>query len=345
MMYSAMGGVAMACMISGHRRTRVFEFPGVYGVLDGNEAHYPIFESVSMRACVVSNLVDYFGDAAFSDHYAISPSLRHAADEVSQEAKRAHGTQLFVVIEDIDELAPVEMNRGECCECDEAVIEDGEQVSILVGGRVGKKCMIAWATLDGAWPELPSDQRMVNLVMAGVRASQKFAGPIRKHLDQRCLVTDDGRFVDIVGRSLGAATVTTASPLDAESCAERATAIRAGIERIEEDLGDARVELLVRSMYCEDAGDEAFQQLLYLHLWQSVIDTDGVLCPRAKLENSDEAIVGDKTPRELKDYRDDIAHGRTDGIDASFLAGLQHTVNELICDKYLRSGPESNPRR
>ena len=339
-----MGGVATACTISGHRRTRVFEFPGAYAILDGNEAHYPIFESASMGACVVSNLVDYFANAAFSDHYAISPSLRHAADEVSQKAKRAHGTQLFVVIEEIDELAPVEMNLGECSLCDEVIIEDGEPVPVLVGGRVGKKFIAAWATLDGAWPELPGDQRLVNLVMAGVRASQQFAGPIPKHLDQRCLVTDDGRFVDILRPSLGAATPTTASPLNAAGCAERATRIRNGIEGINRDLGDARVELLVRSMYCDDAGDEAFQQLLYLHLWQSAIDTDGVLCRRAQLENDDEAIAGHKTPRELKKYRNDIAHGRTDGIDASCLAGLQHTVNALICDKYFRPGPGSNPK-
>ena len=343
-MYSAIGGVAMACTISGHRRTRVFEFPGANAILDGNEPHYPIFESASMQACVASDLVDYFGNAVFSDHYAISPSLRHAADQVSQEAKGAHGTQLFVVIEEIDELAPVEMNRGECSVSDEVIIEDGEQVPILVGGRVGKKFIAAWATLDRAWPELPSDQRMVNMVMAGVRAGQQFAGPIRKHLDQRCLVTDDGRFVDIVRPSLGAATLTTALPMNAASYAERATKIRDGIEGMEKDLGGARVELLVRSMYCEDARDDAFRQLLYLHLWQSVIDTDGVLCHRVQWANDDEAIAGQKAPRELKDYRNDIAHGRTDGIDTSFLAGLQHTVNELIRAKYFRSGPDSNPR-
>ena len=343
-MYSAIGGVATACTISGHRRTRVFEFPGAYAVLDGNEPHYPISESASMRACIASNLVGYFDNAAFSDHYAISPSLRHAAEEVSQEAKRAHGTQLFVVIEEINELSPIEMSRGECSVCDEVIIEDAEQVPILVGGRLGKKFIAAWATLDGAWPELPSDQRMVNMVMAGVRAAQQFAGPIRKHLDQRCLVTDDDRFVDIVRPSLGAATATTASPMNAASYAERAATIRRGIEGMGKDLGDARVELLVRSMYCEDARHDEFQQLLYLHLWQSVIDTDGVLCRRAQLENGDEAIAGHKTPRELKDYRNDIAHGHTDGIDTSFLAALQHTVNELIRDKYFRPGPESNPR-
>ena len=307
-MYSAMGGVATACTISGHRRTRVFEFPGAYAVLEGNEAHYPIFESASMRACVVSNLVDYFGNGAFSDHYAINPSLRHAADEASKKAERAHGTQLFVVIEESDELAPVEMNRGECSVCDEVVIDNGEQVPILVGGRVGEKFMIAWATLDGAWPELSSDQRLVNLVMAGVRAAQQFAGPIRKHLDQRCLVTDDGRFVDILRPSLGAATVTTASLMNAESYAERATAIRAGIERMEEDLGDVRVELLVRSMYCDDAGDEAFQQLLYLHLWQSAIDTHGVLCHRRSPFG--QRMYGRKAQQEHREGECELYKGR-----------------------------------
>ena len=38
--------------------------------------------------------------------------------------------------------------------------------------------------------------------------------------------------------------------------------------------------------------------------------------------------------RELTQYRDDIAHWRTDTIDENFLADLQRTINGLIHRKY-----------
>ena len=70
MMYSATG-VATDCTISGHRRTRVFEFPGAYATLSGDEPHHRIYESASIQAHVTSNLAGYFDSAEFSDHYAI----------------------------------------------------------------------------------------------------------------------------------------------------------------------------------------------------------------------------------------------------------------------------------
>ena len=45
------------------------------------------------------------------------------------------------------------------------------------------------------WPEIPNNQLMVNMVLAGVRAGRQTVDPIRKHVDQECLVTDDGRYV------------------------------------------------------------------------------------------------------------------------------------------------------
>ena len=341
-MHSGMGGVASACTISGHRRTRVFEFPGAYVTESSGESHHTIYESASMRATVTSNLVDCLANAAFGDHYAISPSLRHVVAEISQRAAQAHDTRLFVVIEEVDEVVPVEMNRGECSVSDEVLTKGGEQVPMLIGGREGQEFIIACATADGAWPELPADQRQLNLVMAGVRAAQQYAGPIRKLLDQRCLVTDDGRFVAIMLPTMHAA-ASTHTPLDATGYAERMARIRDAVDEMERDLDDASVALLFRSMYCEDARDEAFQQLFYLHLWQSVTDTADVVYERAPFAAADAPLAGSKTPSELKAYRNDIAHGRTEVIDANFLADLQRTVNQLICAKYFRPEPSSNP--
>ena len=94
-------------------------------------------------------------------------------------------------------MTPVEMVKGECSISDEIVVEDGEKVPMLVGGREGEEFITASPTIDGAWPKLPNNQQLVNMILAGVRVGQQTADPIRKYVDQNCLVTDDGRFVVI----------------------------------------------------------------------------------------------------------------------------------------------------
>ena len=36
---------------------------------------------------------------------------------------------------------------------------------MLVGGRAGEKFITAWATIDGAWPELPNNQQLVDMIL------------------------------------------------------------------------------------------------------------------------------------------------------------------------------------
>lgn len=42
---------------------------------------------------------------------------------------------MFLVIEESNQLTPVEMKKGECSIADEIVMKDGEKMPLLVGGR------------------------------------------------------------------------------------------------------------------------------------------------------------------------------------------------------------------
>ena len=44
-MYGGMGGKEFCCTISGYRRTRIFEFPGIDFHPDGDERHHKIYSS------------------------------------------------------------------------------------------------------------------------------------------------------------------------------------------------------------------------------------------------------------------------------------------------------------
>ena len=336
-MYASGGGDEVCCTISGYCRTQVFEFPGINFHPDGGEPCHEIYASPSVRACLVSNLVGYFENSGFSRHYAISPSLRHVvceADERIKSQQKSH-TPVYLVIEESNRLTPVEMFNGECNKWSETFVQDGEIVPRLVGGREGHEFITVWDTADGAWPELPNNEPPVNMILAGVRVGQQTPEPIRKYVDQKCLVTEDGRFV-VMMRPTMSARASTATPMGASDYRGRATDIRKAIAAMERDMGSPHMAMLFKAMYRDEYEDDAYQRLQYLRLWESLAEAGPRwLGYQGKSIRDDKVIVaGNKTLEELRDYRDDIAHWWTDTIDENFLVDLHRTINELIHCKY-----------
>ena len=336
-MYEGMGGREFRCTISGYCRTRIFEFPRVDFRPNGDEPHHMIYASPSVQACVASDLVEYFVKSTNSKHYAISPRLRHVAGETEEKIKSQQKGRVpvFLVIEEFNQLTPVEMIKGECSISDEIAVRDGEKVPVLVGGREGEEFITAWATVDGAWPELPNDQLLVNVILAGVRVGQQTSDPIRKYLDQNGLVTDDGRFVEMI-RPTMSARGSTATPMDTTAYRDRVSEISRAIAAIQQDIGAPHMALLVNSMYSDEYKDDAYRRLQYLGLWQSLVDAGRkYLGYPGNIRYDNVVVAGTKTLLELTEYRGDIAHWWTDAIDENFLADLQRTINVLIHRRYI----------
>ena len=320
LMYARSGGKKFCCTINGYCRTQIFEFPEINFHTDSDEPHHIIYEARSVQACVVSNLVEYFATATSGRHYAISPSLRHVIGETEEKARSQQngGVPVFLVIEECDEFTPVEMIKGEC----------------NIWDREGEEFLTAWHTVDGAWPELPRDQQLVNMILAGVRVAQQTPDPIRKYVDQNCLVTDDGRFVEI-SRPTISARLRIAQAMDANAFRGRVSEIKKVIATMERDIGDPHMALLINSMYCEEHKDDSYKRLQYLGLWQSLAEAgDTCLGYQGNVRLDNVAVAGKKTLRELTECRNDIAHWWTDTIDENFLADLQRTINELVHRRY-----------
>ena len=335
-MYEGAGGKEFRCTISGHCKTQIFQFPRTEFHGNGDEPHHSIYDSSSVQACVVSNLVSYFTNATHSRHYALSPCLRNVVGEtdVKIRSKQRGRIPVFLVIEEYNELTPVQMMRGECSICDEVGEVDGEKVPMLIGGREGEQFITAWATVDGAWPELPNNRQLVNMILAGVRVGQETSDPIRKYVDQHCLTTDDDRFVTMLRPTMSARAETT-TVMDTKTYRDKALIIRNAIAAMELDMGAPHMALLINSMYRDEYKDDAYQRLQYLRLWQSLVEA-GTTCLsyQGNVRKDNVVVAGTKTLFELKEYRDDIAHWWTDNIDENLLANLQGTINELIRRRY-----------
>ena len=335
-MYAAIGGQPTNCTINGYFRTRIFEFPAIDFHPEGDEPHHIIHASSNLCAYISSNLIDDFVDVALR-HYTIDPCLRHLADETDKKirSQQKGRVPLFLVIEESHDLNPVEMANGECSISPEVVWEDGEPVPMLVGGREGQNFITAWSTIDGAWPELPNNQQLVNMILAGVRSGQQISGPIRKYLDESCLVTDDGRFVVMAGSGIPSVRVSTDPVLDTAAYRNRISEISSAITAMAQDIGNPHVALLLNAMYSDEHRDDSYRRLQYLRLWQSLAEAGSKhLNYQGNVREDEVRVAGDTTLKDLKVYRNEIAHWWTDTIDEKLLADLQRTINELVRRTY-----------
>ena len=233
-----MGGAELHCTISEYCRTQVFQFPAISFHPTSDLPHLRVYsyipcERMSPR---ISQITSRSSES--TKQYTISPCLRHVVGETDEKVRsqEKNSVPVFLVIEEFSQLTSVAMTKGECSIADETRVLDGEKVPLLIGGREGEQCITAWHTSDGSWPQLPNNQQSVNLILAGVRVGQNTPDPIRKYIDQKCFVTDDGRFVTIMGGLTGSARLSVASPMDTTALTGRVTEIAHAISAMEQDI-------------------------------------------------------------------------------------------------------------
>ena len=334
--YEAGGGQAISCTINGHYRTQIFEFPRAQFQGECDDPHQSAYNSPSVQATVVADIRDYFRNKTRSDHYAISPPLRHEVAETDEKlSSQTKGrTRIYLILEEQNTLTPVNMVHGECSLFDEVQERDGKKTPNLLGGREGKQFITAWHAVGGSWPTIPDNQDSMDMILAAVRAGQDSSEPIRRYVDKSCLVTDDGRFVTTV-RPTASARLSTARNIDTKTYRKKVSEIRNAIAAMEPDIKIPHLALLVNSMYRDEHKDDAFERLHYLRLWESLNETgEKHLGYPGNIREDSATIAGTKTLKELKKYRNDVAHWWTDSSDEEYLENLHRTVNELLRRKY-----------
>ncbi len=331
-------GEKISCTIDRHCRTRVFDFPRSRPTEP--VPHYSIYRSNSVYASLVCDLRAYF-EQSESPHYGLSSPLRHeVAELIRQNDSQGEGINPYIVVEEAHRLPPIVLHRG-CASVDEIGHKDGQLLPLLTGGRANARFIIAFETSDGPWPDIPRDERTVNMILAATRASQDAHDEIRKHIDQSCLVTDNGRYVCPMSTGFGSVRLDVVHPLDADALRETAESLGAAVSRMEADLSSEHIELLVNALYWDDYKDDDFRRLHYLSLWQSLSEARrklGYTPPSSKtgLAKDPTVVGGTFSLQALTSYRNDIAHYWTGNIDGSYLANMYRTINELLRRRYFQ---------
>ena len=335
-----LGGTATVCTITHYCRTTVFKYPGCHMSTEDPVPQLVIAEDEAFRAAVVSDLPAYFQQDVFP-HYAIDVSLRDAVDRVYRKVlsqSKSPNPPIFLVTEEYETIPATQFANGECFLIDEW--RNGK--ALIEGGREGKRALLAFKTINGAWPDFSRDSHAVNTVLAAVKVEQN----VTHHLDElyscSCFVSDDGRAVYTaqLTMSVSYGGVRVSSPVDTDGLREKVAGVRSIYDGLRQDsLKTPQVAELIDAILLDKTRDDAYFRLWYLRLWQAVVDAKRIL-GQPKFEDDANTIAGNLTAIQLKEYRDRIAHWWTGNVDFSFVTGIQQTVQELLRRKYRKETSE-----
>ena len=321
------------CTISGYCRTSIFEYP-VSWLIEPID-HQTIYFHGGFKAGIVSDLPAYFDShPSESPHNSIDVSLRDGVRRTYEQALEQARRQtqpnlpLFLIVEEHREFDPTILNSGECFTIDEC--RDG--VALIEGGRKGERAIVAVKTSDGSWPDFNADAHAVNTVLAAVKMEQNITGHIEELYSCSCFVSSEGQAVYTLAPTLGPAGAHVVSRLESRDVREKADRLKSMLQAMMSD-AEPTVPELFDSLVLDNTEDDSYLRLWYLRLWQAVEDAKKFL-GYPQLSNINTVVAGKISPKELKEYRNEIAHWRTGRIDFQNLNNLQLTAMELLRRKY-----------
>ena len=331
-----LNGVETVCRITKFCRTTVFEFPGCQLISQNSVSHHVICDSKAFRAIVVSDLEAYYRNGyTTSPHYEIDASLRDGVAHIHSKARgNAHESkvQLFLVTEQYEDIPPTTFDSGECFLIDEVC--DG--VAAIKGGRQGEQALLAFKTANGSWPKFVPDMQAVNTVLAAVKVEQNVSHHITEHYSCRCFVSEDRLAVYSIDPTVNIVYggFRAISQIDVAGLVEKVARVQSLYQGLSRDsVSTPQMAELIDSVLLDKTRDEGHYRLWYLRLCQAILDSKRVL-EVPQFENMTSAVSGKYTPKELKEYRNRIAHWWTGKVDFSFVEDIQLTVLELLRRKY-----------
>ena len=310
------------CLIRGHFRTHVFEFPKKELVADGHLSPAAIVEMPGKRATVLSDLQGYFRRVTPFRHFAICCSLRAQIEEALTKGQRSSNTDripLFVVVEQ-EVPCEVLLEDGTCFAVDQKTV---------VGGRAGEEALLAWKLDNAPWPSAAEkDSVFVDTVLAAVKIVLDEVEVIRELVQASCFYDDNGRAVYPV-EAFASMNLQVISPLTETGLDEQVGQLRTVLADVESKRREdkARIDNLVGALRLEKIDSDDYRRSWYLSLFEA---TKAVLSGTAKHEFL----------RRHKDYRNKIGHPKPGTkMDMDEFSRLQRDALSELRRLFLSSHP------
>ena len=246
------------CVIRGHCRTVIFEFPGAELKAEAPSKPAVIVQRAGAQATLVSDLRGYFRECTPFRHYAICCSLRSKIDKAlsKQGRKSADRHPLFVVMEQ-EAACETRLNEGTCFVVDQKMI---------IGGREGEDAIVAWQVGDAPWPEVDvNDTEFVNTVLAAVKIVQDEVGVIREVAASSCFYDENGQAVYALTANMSA-NVQAIAPLSEQEMKSKVDRLRTltNVFEAKRQLHKERIDNLVDSLRLEKIDTDSYRRSVVL---------------------------------------------------------------------------------
>ena len=331
MLVKPLNGEPATCTVTEYYRTFLYKYPGAYLVSEAPMDHQVIYSREGLKVAFVSDLPAYFEQGpSLSQHYAIDMSLRagiHSVyeDAVKESRKKANpDTPLFLVIEQSSAVPPMKLNSGQCFTVDECL--DG--VAMIKGAREGERTLVAFQTSDAPWPDFQADMHAINIVLTAVKVEQNHTGHLEKLHQSSCFASREGHAVYHFPSPRMSANLSALSRIESSDLSEKRAKMGSMLQEMMSESEPVLTEMF-DSIVMDKTKDDNYLRLWYLRLWQGLEDAGSVL-GKPQPFNDNNVIAGTRSPKELMDYRNKIAHWHTGKIDHSCLSDLQLTAMELL---------------
>ena len=315
-----------SCVIRGHYRTHVFEFPKAAFV--GRE-HMPpvvIIDREDERATLVSDLLKYFTRESRFQHYEICCALRsHISQAIKTFSKNTDNKNLplFLTLEK-QTLCETPMENGTCFEIDE-VDESGN--AMIVGGRSGDRATIVCKVRDAPWPSIDEDSSyFVNRVLGAAQVVQSDANAVREIVNSSCFYDENGHPVrsTTLDGSAELTVVQRTTNTDVQEKVEQMHKLICAFEGARSsDVERECLDNLVESLRLTTVGTDELRRERYLALFDAMMRVLG-------------NDYNHKFYRKHKDRRHQIAHPSSDTVlDLNEFYGLRRDAMAEIRHLFL----------
>ena len=325
-MAGGVGGEPVECTLTGYCRTQILELPDLVLVSEDTVPPAIIFSDSKLRAAIVCDLLGYFEDnKANSLHYKIDVSLHSSVRNIYNNNEHTH--KLFLVIEEFSKFTPTVLSDEQCFMIDEV----RDKVPLIEGGREGYKAITAFRVSGCPWPELNS-MYSINVVVSAVKTTLYITGHITLLYECSCFVNDRKKVVYTLDPTMSA-TARLLTPMAPNKLKEKARRIKDMLHTMLSEEEPTAKELF-DAIVLDKTIDDGYLRLAYLRIWEAVDDAKKYLGEPALWNNTS---IGDnrRSPKELKEHRNDIAHWNKGRIDHSCLRDLELTAIDLLRKKYV----------
>ena len=313
-------GIPYPCHLSTYMHTIVYEIPGYFVAEDDEISPAVIHDTYGFRATIATGPVGFIESETFLNQYNLDTGLREELNRVNDENATQADRRLYVVIQFKEDMEAAPAVAGQCVKTS---LDDGTEFICI------------WDCDDAPVRKPNQRTRSINTALAAIKMEYEVTEGFKRVVNKGCYLSDTDECVHRSGMNISAwpSVLSLITKKDIADRSEKSRQLAAAIEESIEsgkrrsrgksssDFG-RRLEDLIEGLLLEPSTDDSYLRLWFLRLCHRA-ERFGKTC-KWQLRNEQ---------KEVRAYRDKVAHPGVEKIDWAVLKSFQKELFRVIRSK------------